>query len=89
MGDWRWGPDPDQPGQMKWLYDQDAPTPSVEVTQIRPHTREVLDAIHGDAPEAKRAGDIGDWIDPNAPDPTPDEVVDRSDPNYVDPWFGA
>jgi len=54
----------------------------------------VLDAIHGDnprsdaAPEVPRAGDIGDWIDPNAADPTPDEVADPSDPNHVHPWFG-
>ena len=38
--------------------------------------------------EQPRGGDIGDWIDPNAPDPTGDEVTDPSDPNYVDPWFG-
>jgi hypothetical protein len=31
---------------------------------------------------------VGDWIDPNAPDPTPDEVVDENDPNFVHPWFG-
>lgn len=39
-------------------------------------------------PEPPPTGDVGDWIDPNAPDPTPDEVVDENDPNFVHPWFG-
>jgi hypothetical protein len=88
MGDWY------QDRNGEWQYDAEAPTPNVEATEIRPYTRAVLDAIHGDpdvsreTPEAPRAGDIGDWIDPNAPDPTPPVVTDRSDPNYVDPWFG-
>lgn len=64
------------------------------MTRIQPYTRAVLDAIQGDAPpptqpEVPRAGDIGDWIDPNAPDPTPPVVTDRDDPSFVDPWFGG
>ena len=94
MGDWY------QDHNGEWQYDAEAPTPSVEATEIRPYTREVLDALHGDAgattppdvsretPQVPRAGDIGDWIDPNAPDPTPEPVTDPHDPNYVDPWFG-
>lgn len=98
MGDWY------QDRNGEWQYDEDAPTPSIEATQIRPYTRAVLDALHGDAGDTNpgrdepdvsretvdvpRAGDIGDWIDPNAPDPTPPVVTDRSDPNFVDPWFG-
>ena len=51
-------------------------------------------AVYADAadtmpPQVPRAGDIGDWIDPNAPDPTPEEIVDRNHPDYVDPWFGG
>lgn len=73
----------------RWVWDQDAPAPTVEVTQIRPTTRAALDAIHGDVEDdVPRVGDVGDWIDPNAPDPTPDEVTDRDDPNYVEPWRG-
>jgi hypothetical protein len=33
-------------------------------------------------------GDVGDWIDPNAPDPTPDEITDPNHPDYVEPWSG-
>jgi hypothetical protein len=85
LGDWY------QDRDGNWQYDEGAPTPSTEATQIRPRTRAVLDAIHGDAPtppDVPRAGDIGDWIDPNAPDPTPPEVTDPQDPSYVHPWFG-
>ena len=42
------------------------------------------------APSADEpTGDVGDWIDPNAPDPTPPEVDDPTDPNYVEPWRPA
>ena len=36
MGDWYLGPDPDRPGQMKWLYDSNAPTPDPTVTSMLP-----------------------------------------------------
>lgn len=85
MGDWSLRPDPDQPGQLKWAYDENAPSPgrNPPVTRLLPVVRSEA------APEVPRVGDVGDWIDPNAPDPTGDEVTDRADPNYVDPWFGA
>ena len=95
MGQWY------ENAEGEWVYDEKAPAASVEVTEIRPYTRAVLDALHGDAgaatppdvsretPEVPRAGDIGDWIDPNAPDPTPEEIIDRNHPDYVDPWFGG
>ena len=88
MGDFFLRPDPNRPGELKWFYDEHAPSPSVEVTQIRPTTKATLDAIHGDSEDVPQAGDVGDWIDPNAPDPTPDEVTDENDPNFVHPWFG-
>lgn len=59
----------------KWVYDANAPSPGPQPpTSILPTV----------AP----TGDVGDWIDPNAPDPTPDEVTDETDPNFVHPWFG-
>jgi hypothetical protein len=73
MGDWYVGP------SGRWVYDPNAPTAGTEATRIQPVV---------EREEPPRLGDTGDWIDPNAPDPTPDEVVDRDDPNYVDPWFG-
>jgi hypothetical protein len=33
-----------------------------------------------------RVGDVGDWVDPKAPDPTPGEVTDPDHPDYVEPW---
>lgn len=30
--------------------------------------------------------DTGDLIDPDAADPTPDEITDPEHPDYVDPW---
>lgn len=30
--------------------------------------------------------DIGDLVDPDADDPTPDEITDREHPDYVEPW---
>lgn len=39
VGDWYMGPDPENPGRLKWLYDRDAPTPSVEHTMALPVVR--------------------------------------------------
>ena len=36
-----------------------------------------------------RPGDVGDYIDPNAPDPTPDEIVDPEHPDHVQPWIAG
>jgi hypothetical protein len=36
MGDWYFGPDPERPGRMKWLYDKDAPRAGVEATHLQP-----------------------------------------------------
>lgn len=33
-----------------------------------------------------KTGDVGDWIDPNAEDPTPEEITDPEHPDYVEPW---
>jgi hypothetical protein len=62
---------------MKWHYDEAAPTPGAN-----PPVTRMLPTV----PPPIRPGDVGDWIDPNAPDPTPDEVDDPDDPNYVEPW---
>lgn len=62
-----------------WTYDRNAPSPG-----RNPAVTEMLPMV----PPLVEHGDVGDWIDPNAADPTPDEVTDRSDLNYVDPWFG-
>lgn len=51
-------------------------------------------ARHGEQPATSMlpsvapalVGDVGDWIDPNAPDPTPDEITDPDHPDYVEPW---
>jgi hypothetical protein len=67
----------------KWTHDPNAPSPG-----RNPAVTSMLPAVQPTPAEPPRVGDVGDWIDPNAPDPTPDEVTDRSDPNYVDPWFG-
>lgn len=97
IGDWYLGPD------GRWAYDENAPAPTAEPTGLLPVVAS-LDALHGDddfdyfadddeaaATDERavpRVGDVGDWIDPNAPDPTPDEITDRDHPDYVDPWFG-
>jgi hypothetical protein len=52
------------------------------VTMMHPVVQPVTPA------ERVFVGDVGDWIDPNAPDPTPDEIADPEHPDYVDPWFG-
>lgn len=36
MGDWYLGPDPENPNRLKWLYDKDAPAPSIEHTAMFP-----------------------------------------------------
>jgi hypothetical protein len=78
LGDWYI----DRNGE--WQYDEDAPAPSPEPTQMQPIvSRETRSEV-----EIPRAGDIGDWIDPNAPDPSPPEVTDPQDPSFVHPWFG-
>jgi hypothetical protein len=38
---------------------------------------------------APAVGDVGDAIDPTAPDPTPDEITDPNHPDYVEPLTGA
>ncbi|MGH3863588.1 hypothetical protein [Actinokineospora sp.] len=34
-------------------------------------------------------GDVGDHIDPTAPDPKPDEITDPAHPDHVDPYPDA
>ncbi len=34
------------------------------------------------------AGDVGDVMDPTAPDPTPDEITHPDHPDFVHPWGG-
>jgi hypothetical protein len=79
VGDWFLGND------GRWTYDRNAPSPgeSPPVTSMLPTVTPT--PYPRDVP---RVGDVGDWIDPNAPDPTSDEVTDRGNPDYVDPWFG-
>lgn len=61
----------------RWVYDPDAPSAAQQpATTMLPSV-----------PETPH-GDVGDWIDPNAPDPTPDEITDPRHPDYVAPWFG-
>lgn len=92
MGDWILGHD------GRWSYDEKAPSAAQQpattmLPMVSPTARE-LDALHGDDDtggnwfDTGTRGDVGDWIDPNAPDPTPDEITDRDHPDYVDPWFG-
>lgn len=74
MGDWR----EDQEG--RWVYDTNAPPSDPALTRIQnPFT----------PAEAPPGGDVGDEIDPFAPDPTGDEVHDPGDQNYVEPWRPA
>lgn len=68
----RWYEDED--GQ--WAYDEHG-------VEVREST---LRALYGDEPTGPPPGDVGDWIDPNAPDPTPPEVRDPTHPDYVEPW---
>jgi hypothetical protein len=78
MGDWYLGND------NRWHYDKNAPSPGQQpaVTMMHP-------VVHPTPPaEPVFAGDVGDWVDPNAPDPTPDEIADPEHSDYVDPWFG-
>lgn len=39
VGDWYMGPDPNNPGRLKWLYDRNAPSPSMEHTTAMPIVR--------------------------------------------------
>lgn len=69
---------------MPWIEDAEQPSGFRWVRPGEQPPTELLPVI----PPLVEHGDVGDWIDPNAADPTPDEVTDRSDLNYVDPWFG-
>lgn len=33
--------------------------------------------------------DVGDAIDPNAPEPTPDAITDQTHADHVEPYTGA
>jgi hypothetical protein len=83
MGDWYLRPDPDT-GQEVWRYDPAAPSAGHDpaVTMIQPIVPRELDALHGD----EQDGDIGDLIDPNADDPTPEEITHPDHSDYVEPW---
>jgi hypothetical protein len=84
VGDWFLQPDPATPGRQVWVYDKNAPSPGRQpaVTMIHP-------VVYPTPRDEPVVGDVGDWIDPNAPDPTPDEITHREHPDYVDPWFGS
>lgn len=88
MGDWYLTP------SGRWAYDPNAPDPgpnppatqAVPVVRPQPYPRDV-ETLHGDEEEGEFfSGDVGDWIDPNAPDPTGPEVNDPNHPDYVEPW---
>jgi hypothetical protein len=96
VGDWYQGPG------GRWVYDPNAPAPTRDPTTAIPQVNAAsLRDEEPPSPQSRRkgderapvdvprAGDIGDWIDPNAPDPTGDEITDPEDPNYVDPWQGS
>lgn len=76
-----WIEDPLAPSGYRWVRHGD------QASTLPPSEPVRLPIQPVDAPP--RPGDIGDWIDPNAPDPTPDEVTDPRDPNYVQPWAGG
>lgn len=71
IGDWY------QDDAGHWVYDSNAPASDPALTRIgNPFT----------PAEPRPGGDVGDEVDPFAPDPTGDEVHDPGDPNYVEPW---
>lgn len=90
----RWVPDPLAPSGFRWQrYDEQPPTHMMPTVAPSPQPREPGRTVrYGDHEDHQLlnvpGGDVGDWIDPNAPDPTPAEVTDPGDPNYVPPWFG-
>jgi hypothetical protein len=69
-------PDPLAPSGFRWRRHDEQPATTMLPT-VQPRN------------DSEPFGDVGDWVDPNAPDPTPDEVTDLEHPDYVHPWFGA
>jgi hypothetical protein len=80
MGDWYLS------REGRWVYDEAAPDSGQQpaTTMLPLFTPSPRPRDEQPAP----TGDVADWIDPNAPDPTPDEITDRAHPDYVEPWSG-
>jgi hypothetical protein len=76
----QWVPDSLAPGGFRWQRHSEQPaTTMLPLFTPSPRPRDEQPAP---------TGDVADWIDPNAPDPTPDEITDRGHPDYVEPWSG-
>lgn len=41
------------------------------------------------APDEDEPRDVADLNDPDADDPTPDEITDPDHPDHVEPWDGT
>lgn len=94
MGDWAWR-------DGHWRHDPDLPTPvtpsdydpsatRVDIPAVTPAGRlDYQGAVDWAWPPDQDDCDTGDMIDPNAPDPTPDEITDPGHPDHVDPWTPA
>jgi hypothetical protein len=83
------GPDPENPSQLKWHYDRDAPPSNMEHTSMMPAVRD--DAVHMD-PEPdefadvyeREDGSIYGRVDP-AEFPDFDDVDSRTVPHVGEP----
>lgn len=80
-----WVADPDEPSGWRWMPDL---TDLSAVTGILPVIPLGKVDFQGAVDWAWPPDDYdtGDLIDPNAPDPTPDEITDPDHPDHVDPW---
>lgn len=67
----KWIPDPLAPSGYRWQRAGEQPPTSM------------LPAVQ---PTEDTPGDVGDLIDPNADDPTPEEITHPDHSDYVEPW---
>jgi hypothetical protein len=75
----RWVPDPLSPSGFRWQRHGEQPATTMLPT-VPPATPDERDE------REQPVGDVGDWIDPNAPDPTPEEITHPQHHDYVEPW---
>lgn len=75
-------PDPLSPSGYRWKR-HDEPEPTGLLPAVNPAVEQPaqLPAVEQDEP-----GDVGDLVDPNAADPTPEEITHPDHSDYVEPW---